>query len=393
MRVIRRTLSGALTLALLGTLGCGDEAATPTGPAADPAGEATAALAVLSFRQVSAGHEHTCGVTTTDQAYCWGYNGFFIHGGQLGDGTTTQRLKPVPVAGGLRFNQVSAGVTHTCGVTTDNRAYCWGRNDYGQLGDGTVETRLTPVPVAGGRRFRVVSAGNFHTCGITPANVLFCWGSNRYGVLGTGTAGSNSRTPARVAGGHTWRNVSAGFSHTCGAATTGRGYCWGNNTNFQIGNGTANTGYRVPTRVSGSLDFRQLFVGSGFIPDAGEPAPDLAHSCGRTTANRVYCWGSAAASSTPKEVLGARRYSVIGVGHEGCGVTLAEVIYCWTSESITRVASGTLRFLRVTVSGIGAHRCAIGTDNRAYCWGQNQEGQLGNGTTNPSTTPVAVAAP
>lgn len=394
MRTARPTHSYALPLLLLaGALGCRDDATAPTNPTAEASATTAAAVAALSFRQVSAGDDHTCGVTTDDRAYCWGDNGFSTHGGQLGDGTTTRRLRPVAVAGGLRFRYVSAGVIHTCGVTTDNRAYCWGRNDYGQLGDGTLDTRLTPVAVAGGRRFRVVSAGNFHTCGITPTDVLFCWGANRYGVLGTGVAGTSSRTPARVAGGHKWRNVSAGFSHTCGATTDERGYCWGNNTNFQIGNGTSNTGYRVPTLVSGNHEFRQLFVGSGFIPDAGEPAPDLAHSCGITMTNRVYCWGSGGASSTPREVLGGRRYSVIGVGHDGCGVSLAGAIYCWTSESITRVASGTLRFVRVSVSGIGAHRCAVGTDDKAYCWGSNSDGQLGNGTTNPSTNPVAVAAP
>jgi alpha-tubulin suppressor-like RCC1 family protein len=393
MRTFRRTLSCSPALLLLGALACGDDETPPTGPTTRTAETDFAAAAVLSFRQISAGNGHTCGVTTGDQAYCWGDNGFSTFGGQLGDGTTIRRLKPAAVLGGLSFRQVSAGVTHTCAVTTDNRAYCWGRNDYGQLGDGTTESRLTPVPVAGGRRFRVVSAGNFHSCGITPSDVLFCWGSNRYGVLGTGPAGTNSFTPARVAGGHTWRNVSAGFSHTCGAATSGQGYCWGNNTNFQIGNGTSSNGYRVPTAVVGALDFRQVFVGSGFIADAGEPAPDLAHSCGLTTTDRVYCWGSAAASSTPREAPGGRRYSVIGVGHDGCGVTLAGAIYCWNSESIARVASGTLRFLRVSVSGIGAHRCAVAVDNKAYCWGSNSDGQLGNGSTNPSTTPVAVAAP
>jgi alpha-tubulin suppressor-like RCC1 family protein len=350
-----------------------------------------AAVTPLSFRQVSAGNDHTCGVTATDQVYCWGYNGYSTAGGQLGDGTTTRRLRPVAVVGGLRFSQVSAGVSHTCGVTTDSRAYCWGRNDYGQLGDGTVENRLTPVPVAGGRRFRVVSAGNFHTCGITPADLLFCWGANRYGVLGTG--GPNSTSPVRVPGGLTWRNVSAGFSHTCGAATGGRGYCWGNNTNYQIGNGTSSWRYDKPTAVSGGLNFRQLFVGSGYIADAGEPAPDLALSCGITTTNRVYCWGSGGGSSTPREVLGGRRYGQIGIGNQGCGVALTGAIFCWTSESITRVASGTLRFLRVTVSGIGGHKCAVGTDDKAYCWGANTNGQLGNGTTSPSATPVAVAAP
>jgi alpha-tubulin suppressor-like RCC1 family protein len=393
MRPVPRALPYSLTLLLLGgATGCRDEAAAPTGPAAEPAAATAAAAAGLSFRLVSAGSDHTCGVTTTDQAYCWGYNGFSGAGGQLGDGTTIRRLKPVAVSGGLRFSQVSAGVNHTCGVTTDYRAYCWGRNDYGQLGDGTTESRLTPVAVAGGRRFRVVSAGNFHTCGITRADVLFCWGTDRYGVLGT-EGPTIGLTPVKVAGGHTWRNVSAGFSHTCGATTSYAAYCWGNNTNYQIGNGTSSSGYDTPTRVSGALSFRQVFVGSGFIADAGEPAPDHALSCGITTADRVYCWGSGGGSSTPRQILGERRYSQIGVGTQGCGVRFTGVIDCWTSESITRIASGTLRFLRVSVSGLGSHKCAVGTDNKAFCWGNNSDGQLGNGTTNPSSTPVAVAAP
>ena len=60
----------------------------------------------------------------------------------------------------------------------------------------------------------------------------------RYGVLGTGPAGTNSFTPARVAGGHTWRNVSAGFSHTCGITTVGDAYCWGYGAMGQLGNGS-----------------------------------------------------------------------------------------------------------------------------------------------------------
>ena len=392
MRTARPTLTSLPAFLLLaGALACREDA-SPTGPTAEPAAPVAAAVAPLSFRQLSTGTNHTCGLTTTDQAYCWGYNGFSSHGGQLGDGTTVKRLKPVAVLSGLRFSQVSAGGDHTCGVTSDNRAYCWGRNDYGQLGDGTTESKLTPVAVAGGRRFRVVSAGNFHSCGITPADVLFCWGSNRYGVMGAAAAPDG--TPVKVGGARTWRNVSAGFSHTCGATTTNEAYCWGNNSNYQIGNGTGSLVAQPPTRVSGGLSWRQVFAGSGYISESSDdPAPDHALSCGITTANRVYCWGSGGASSTPKEIIGGRRYTQINAGVQGCGVRSTGVIDCWTSESITRVASGTLRFLRVSKSGIAGHTCAVATDNKAYCWGQNTDGQLGNGTTNQSATPVAVAAP
>ena len=267
MRTARRTLSYLPALLLLGALACREDAA-PTDPTTEPASPVAAAVAPLSFRQVSAGSRHTCGLTTTDQAYCWGYNGFSTHGGQLGDGTTTQRLKPVAVLGGLHFGQISAGVDHTCGVTTDDRAYCWGRNDYGQLGDGTTESKLTPVAVGGGRRFRVVSAGNFHSCGITPANVLFCWGTNRYGVMGA--AAAPDHTPVKVGGALTWRNVSAGYSHTCGATTTNAAYCWGNNSNYQLGNGRGSLVAQPPTKVSGGLSWRQVFVGSGYISESSD---------------------------------------------------------------------------------------------------------------------------
>jgi alpha-tubulin suppressor-like RCC1 family protein len=99
----------------------------------------------LSFERVTAGRYHTCGETTSNRAYCWGYGGE----GQLGDGTTTGRLTPVAVAGGLSFRQVSAGEWHTCGQTSTGLGYCWGRNSSGQLGDGTTTNRLRPRAVIG----------------------------------------------------------------------------------------------------------------------------------------------------------------------------------------------------------------------------------------------------
>lgn len=94
---------------------------------------------------MTAGDNHTCGVTTGNLAYCWGAN----HEGQLGDGTMTQRVVPAAVARGLQFRRVDVGVNFSCAVTTDDRAFCWGDNRLGQLGDGTKTDRLRPTPVAG----------------------------------------------------------------------------------------------------------------------------------------------------------------------------------------------------------------------------------------------------
>jgi alpha-tubulin suppressor-like RCC1 family protein len=140
-------LAAVLPIAVVvAALGCGEDAQPPTGPAATPGSPPTldaVAAQALWFSTVSAGGEHTCGVTTSDRAYCWGMNAL----GQLGDGTTTGRLKPVAVAGGLSFLQVIPGATHSCGVTMENRAYCWGKNLYGQVGDGTGGPELTTANV------------------------------------------------------------------------------------------------------------------------------------------------------------------------------------------------------------------------------------------------------
>jgi hypothetical protein len=153
----------------------------------------------LSFRQVLAGGYHSCGVTSDSRVYCWGHNGY----GQLGDGTTTGRLKPVAVAGGLSFTAVGPGSYHTCGVTTNDRAYCWGWNGSGQLGDGTVTGRLTPVAVAGNLPIDGVSTSlnlyTGHTCGLTTDNRAYCWGDNEDGQLGDGT-NDDKLTPVAVIG-------------------------------------------------------------------------------------------------------------------------------------------------------------------------------------------------
>jgi alpha-tubulin suppressor-like RCC1 family protein len=148
------------------------------------------------FRQVSVGAFHTCGVTADGTAWCWGMD----RDGRVGAGSTSvRRRQPFKVRGGLVFSGVSAGVDHTCGVTTGNVAYCWGNNDYAQLGDGTTTERHTPSRVAGSRRWGTVIAGWRHSCGVTEAGRAFCWGNNEWGQLGDGTKDDHP-TPVAVVG-------------------------------------------------------------------------------------------------------------------------------------------------------------------------------------------------
>jgi len=152
-------------------------------------------MKVPELVQLTAGESHTCGLTTSGAAYCWGGN--FV--GQLGNGDTISRLEPEVVLGGRVFTALTAGNGHTCGLTDDGAAYCWGLNSAGQLGTGETTNQPGPVEVSGGRTFSSISAGGVHTCAVGTAGAAYCWGSNSSGALGDGT-GVESSIPVPVSG-------------------------------------------------------------------------------------------------------------------------------------------------------------------------------------------------
>jgi uncharacterized protein YjdB len=205
----------------------------------------------LTFRTISAGYDQSCGVTTGNQAYCWGWNGT----GQLGIDETDElhvySATPVAVAGGHSFTTVSAGYQHSCAITTTNQAYCWGDNGGGQLGTGGESSEFAPAPVAGGLAFASISASSEYTCGLTTGGQAYCWGVNETGNLGTGN-GLSIYSPGLVAGGHTFSAVVTRFGHTCGIDSADQKlYCWGWNGSYQLGDeSTTNRNTPVNVRFS-----------------------------------------------------------------------------------------------------------------------------------------------
>ena len=394
-----------LGLALMvAALGCREDAQSPTAPGPEPASLDIGVAQALTFARVSTGGSHSCGVTTDHRAYCWGDN---LHG-QLGNGTSGSgdHPRPIAVAGGLRFLLVDAGATHTCGVTTDNRAYCWGDNSRGSLGLGSdtgpelcpdvgIPCSTIPVAVAGGRLFRQVSASTWYTCGVNLADRVLCWGT------GDGLA-DYPFLPQVVGDGLRFRQVSAKGTHICGVTTHSRAYCWGDNTVGQLGDGTQ-IGKRQPVPVVGGLLFRQVRVGGG-------------HTCGVTTNDRTFCWGSNSRGQLgigtaelephlrPVRVAGGIEFRrVEASGQNTCGLTAENLVYCWgrnrgqfgngtTTRALlpVRAADGR-RFRQLGMSG--AHVCGVNPFDRAFCWGLNGNGQLGDGTTTQRLTPARVVGP
>ncbi|MFO0548942.1 MAG: hypothetical protein U0271_11185 [Polyangiaceae bacterium] len=164
--------------------GTQDDARTPVDiPAVDDASAIAAALT------------HTC-VVRSDGTYCMG-------AAPLGDGGVERQFVPTLVTTDVAFESLSAGWEHTCGLTAGGDVWCWGRNGSGQIGDGAELTvsdqRLVPAQ-SKVSNVVLLAAGSTHTCAYTSEQITWCWGHNEYGETGSGETGSLSRsnTPAPV---------------------------------------------------------------------------------------------------------------------------------------------------------------------------------------------------
>ncbi len=382
----------ALTLTAL--IACGsDDIAGPKPP-----------HGAIRFASVSAGYFHACGLAADGRAYCWGGNVW----GTLGDGTTTRSNRPVQVAGALRFVQLDSGAAHSCAVTFDEHVYCWGLNDEGQAGVDWVNIGiLEPVRVPGTQRWEQVSAGHDHACGLTVEGQVWCWGDNLTGHLGSGDTFSKSFQPVRAASDETFVTVTAGYYQSCALTDAGRMYCWGRNDFGQIGDESRVNRF-IPVPVSGDLVFRAVGGGDAFM-------------CGITVDGATYCWGSNLSGELGDPALETRAapvrvgglpelaniygaggaFTVSSAQAYACGVTPGGEAWCWggsiRGELWEGPTNGPVRVdqrIRFRNLGPGAeHLCGVTTDGWAFCGGANYSGQLGDGTVQDRSAMVGVMGP
>ena len=382
--MLQRTLTTLVTSALLGAV-----LLIAPAPTAAASGTFTAST-------ISAGDEHTCALDASGSAWCWGDNSSY--NGELGDGLARPgfQSRPQAVAGGLKFTSISATGDHTCAITSTGAAYCWGENDNGELGDETTENKFTPTAVTGGLRFLMISSGDDHTCGITLTGATYCWGRNDYGQLGNGTYDdSDAAGPQAVAGGLQFTAVNAGNEHTCAITSAGAAYCWGGNGYGELGDGTFGTDRLTPTAVSGGLKFTS--VDAGDWTTCALTSAGAAYCWGADWAGSRGTGGYGPATM-PQAVIGGLKFISISTGDDHtCALTSAGAAYCWGENGTGELGDGTtngsnaagpravrgnLVFVTVIANAHsgGNWSCGITTAGDAYCWGNNGYGALGDGS-------------
>lgn len=292
---------------------------------------------------IAAGGAHSLGVKSDGTVWSWGNNG----SGQLGDGTGTNRLTPVQVPGLFDVQAVSAGWYHSLALKRDGSVWSWGSNTFGQLGDGTKLVSALPVRVSNLTGVIAITSGIYYSVALKSDGTVWCWGSNFYGQLGDGTK-TDRTTPVQLRGAVGIRAIAAGAGHTVLLKSDGLVQTLGWNANGQLGNGTT-TDSVMPVTVSG-------------IPRAGLITAGYSHTLAvESSGASISAWGSNASGQLGDGSTGTNRLSPVRVSN---------------LSGVQMIAAGS------------SHNLAVKSDGTVWSWGNNIYGAVGDGTTVDKNVPV-----
>jgi alpha-tubulin suppressor-like RCC1 family protein len=310
----------------------------------------------INWRNVACGADFTAAIKTDGTLWTWGNNQF----GPLGDGTFgTSKSSPGTTSGaGSNWKQVSCGADHSAAVKSDGTLWTWGRGNFGALGNGITTSKSSPDTTSGaGTNWASVACGDNHTLALKTDGTLWTWGYNLYGQLGDGTDSATTASklsPANTAGGGTWASIAAGTNLSAGIKSDGSLWCWGINSNGQLGDGTSAVSRNSPVTPSGGgNNWRQVSMGTNT-------------SAAVKTDGTLWTWG-----------IGT--YGTLGDGSFGTS----------RSSPDTTVGGGT-NWKQVAMGS--TYGAAIKTDGTLLTWGYGAQGALGDNL--PSTSknsPVTVS--
>lgn len=349
----------------------------------------------------------------------------------------------IPVQVLERWGQISAASDHTCAVTyrdtlglypqtfnspipialrAGGEVHCWGEGQFGALGNGQFAEKLAPTPVSSPLVFDKVSGGDDHTCGSEATGLLHCWGFNLSGQLGLGHR-LEQFVPRLIDLAIPFGDFSAGDEFTCGiivdrgAQFNPLALCWGNNVFGQLGCGVACPGDSL---LSPDVGTPVLFQSNFLVVDSISAGGS--HACASNIFGVTFCWGGneygQLGVSVSPDVCGAtpcareavridagQTFLTVSAGDDfTCGIDISDgTPYCWGRNHVGQLGDGTTDSTSTPTSVTGLpggrfttlvagseHACALAEGGAAFCWGANESGQLGDGSTSMGGSSQAV---
>jgi len=273
-----------------------------------------------------------------------------------------------------KLKQIVVNEQSTCAISRTGKVYCWGSDQFGQSGNGTAPSQLLPMEIDVSllgitNSFKEIGSGLNYYCGIHESGKIYCWGNNQEGVMGNGTINNEYATPVEIDMSSTglpndFKSLAVGLGiawngteHVCAVHSTGQLFCWGDNEGGKLG-----TGNEVDSLTPIGVNSAQFSSSEIIAASAGHM-----HTCAIDSNHKLYCWGS-------------NYWGTLGNGNTVDQFLPVEVDV--SSLGLTN------NFKKVSAGA--AHTCAIHDNDKAYCWGVGSLGMLGNGSNTNQSLPNEV---
>jgi uncharacterized repeat protein (TIGR02543 family) len=330
------------------------------------------------IKEISLGFSHSSALTTLGRVFMWGYN----NAGQLGNATLNNQALPIDITSrfslnlGEKVEHVRLGGYHSLALTSSGRVFSWGQNDLGQLGDGTTINRNTPRIITS--QFLLptteivtkIYANSWNSSAITSLNRVFTWGNNGNYQIGNGNETSQSKpvditSRFELASGVSIVRMMLGSWNASALTSNGGLYMWGGNYHYQLGDGT-NTSQNKPILVTAKfgLSTNESITQTALVGSV---------SAVLTSNGRLFVWGDNSH------------------GLLGDGTTTSRTSPALLNSQFPLLTNEKIISINISWGGENGYTFMVYTsNNRLFTWGNNDSGQLGDGTTLTRTQPVNI---
>ncbi|HEU5453104.1 MAG TPA: hypothetical protein VFU76_14010, partial [Terriglobales bacterium] len=338
--------------------------------------------------------------------WAWGDNSY----GQLGNNSIVPSNIPLQIATLSGITTISAGAYHVLALDASGTVWGWGYNYYGSLGNGAGTTSMVPVKVPGIAGIRSIAAGEYHSLAVAKDGSVWAFGYNGDGEVGVGTF-DTAYTPTRVLFLANVTAVFASYENSFAVGSDGTVWGWGSNSNGQLGMSSDRYQSAIPLQI-GSLS-GIVAMSSTYVSVAAVQSQSAAVNWGAGASGQLGNGGnsdSAAAVAaigistlslrSVKAAAGGELHSLVlnsdgtlaafGYNNDGeLGIGSAGAPLLQPASVVAPSGVGRLSNVMTVAAGRN-HSLAVSSDGSVLAWGLNGSGQLGNGTTTPSSVPASV---